>query len=139
MPAIALMLSLCSVGHAQQFEDFGAFEVHYSTINTQQLSESIARNFDIERRDNRAMLNVSVIDTYTDEVVKADITVTARNLLGQPRELQFDELQRDGVYYYIGQFRIYNEEVLRFFLTVKPEDHAGRPFEFQFSQQFYSP
>jgi len=141
--ALGTTALLCSVlllsvsAQAQQFESFGQYEVHYSTLNTNQLTPQVAQAFGIQRAGTQAMLNISVIDTETGEPAEAQVTATATNLTGQLRELTLRELREQESIYYIGQFRIHNEESLRFEIEVKPDNHEGAPFEMEFRQQFF--
>ncbi len=135
---LAVLLALAWSAQAQQFESFGKYEVHYSTLYTNQLSPEIARAFGIQRAGTQAMLNITVLDSDTDEAVEADINGSAINLTGQLRELNLRELREQEAIYYIGQFRIHDEETLRFELNVKPTAHDGQPFMVEFRQQFFT-
>ena len=135
---LAVLLSASSLTLAQQYEAFGQYEVHYSTINTNQLTPQIAQSFGIQRAGTQAMLNITVIDTVTDEPVEAEISVTATNLTGQLRQLDLRELREQEAIYYIGQFRIHNEETLNFEIEIQPSGRSGAPFELEFRHQFFT-
>lgn len=123
---------------AQQAETFGPFEVHYSAINTSQLSPTVARAYDIQRSGNRAMLNIAVLRSGDpeDEPVSATVTAQTVNLTGQRRNIEMREIRDQGAIYSIGTFRISNEEIITFRVSVQPEGHAA-PYEFTFQQKFY--
>ena len=123
---------------AQQFEAFGQYEVHYSTLNTNQLTPQVAQAFGIRRAGTQAMLNISVIDSETGEPVAAEVSARATNLSNQLRNLNIRELREQEAVYYIGQFRIYDEEVLRFEVQIQPEGRTDPPFELTFRKQFYT-
>lgn len=60
---LTFALCLPILVQAQQFESFGQYEVHYSTLNTNQLTPQVAQAFGIQRAGTQAMLNISVIDS----------------------------------------------------------------------------
>jgi len=123
---------------AQQSQNFGDYEVHYNTINTNVLTPDVASAYGIQRAGTQAMLNVTVLRKGDREPVDAQVTATATNLTGQRREIELREIKDQGAIYYIGQFRIRDEERLNFNLQVQPDSHDGAPFEFTFRQQFYT-
>lgn len=123
---------------AQQAEQFGDYEVHYNTLNTNQLSPDIASVYGIQRAGTQAMLNITVLEMSTGEPVEAEIDATATNLTGQRRDIGLRQIEDQGAIYYIGQFRIHDEESLNFNVQVQPEGHDGAPFEIQFRQQFFT-
>lgn len=135
---LAFSLLVSSLALAQQHQTFGQYEVHYSTINTNQLTPQIAQAFGIQRAGTQAMLNITVIDTQTGDPVEAEISAIATNLTGQLRQLNLRELREQEAIYYIGQFRIHNEETLRFEIEVQPDGHTGEPFELEFRHQFFT-
>jgi len=123
---------------AQQSQEFGDYEVHYNTLNTNMLSPEIASVYGIQRAGTQAMLNVTVLHKESREPLEARITATATNLTGQRRDVELRQIQDQGAIYYIGQFRIHNEETLNFNVQVQPAGHDGAPFQLQFRQRFYT-
>ena len=123
---------------AQQSKQYGKYEVHYNTLNTNMLSPEIASAYGIQRAGTQAMLNITVVDRETREAVEADVDVTATNLTGQLRDLELRRINDQGAIYYIGQFRIHDEEILKFDVDVQPKGREGPPFELNFQQQFFT-
>ncbi|MEX0915820.1 MAG: DUF4426 domain-containing protein [Wenzhouxiangellaceae bacterium] len=139
--AVALLVlaaSMASPATAQQSQQFGDYEVHYNTLNTNMLSPEIASVYSIQRAGTQAMLNVTVLNNESREPMEAEISATATNLTGQRREIELRKIDDQGAIYYIGQFRIHDEEMLNFNLQVQPEDHDGEPFTMTFRQQFFT-
>jgi len=138
-PVLFSLASLTGAVSAQQFEDFGTYEVHYSAMNTSLLSPEVARAYDIQRSGNRAMLNITILDKSGDgwpEPISARVEASAINLTGQRRAIELREIRDQGAIYYIGTFRITNEENMNFRVTVQPAGDL-RPREFSFRQMFY--
>ncbi|AKS43073.1 DUF4426 domain-containing protein [Wenzhouxiangella marina] len=133
------LLFFSSLALAQQAEDFGRYEVHYSTLNTSLLTPEVARAYGLERSGNRAMVNITVL-TKTDDGLgtptPASVQVESMNLLGQARTIDMREIRDQDAIYYIGTFRISNEENINFNVTVQPEGEAV-PRTFSFRQMFY--
>lgn len=125
---------------AQQAEDLGTHWIHYSAINTSQLTPQVASAIGVQRSASRALLNIAVLrknEDGLDQPVRAQIRVQAVNLAGQRREVELRELVEQDAVYYLGSFRIHNEERITFRVSVLPEDLAGPPREFSFQQQFF--
>ncbi len=125
---------------AQQAEDLGTHWVHYSTINTSQLTPQVASAIGVQRSASRALLNIAVLRKSADGMdlpVRAQIRVQAVNLAGQRREVELREVVEQDAVYYLGSFRIHNEERMTFRVSVLPEDLSGAPREFSFQQQFF--
>lgn len=134
------VLFLISAGvHAEQFKEVGNYVVHYNTINTSFLSADVARKYDIQRSNRRAMVNIAVQKKAQGPAatpVHAAIKVTATNLNGQLRQVDMRALEDGDAVYYIGELGIENEEVLNFHVEVKPEG-ASDAFDFTFQEQFF--
>lgn len=127
-----------STALAQQSETFGRYEVHYSSIYTEQLSPQVASASDIQRSGSRAILNITVLDHGSGEPVAAEVRASASNLTGQRRDIEMRSIEDQGAIYAIGQFRVRNEETLNFRVEVRPEGQAGPPLILTFSQRYYT-
>lgn len=136
--AAALAASFPASLTAQQSRAFGAWEVHYNTLNTNMLSPDVASVYGIQRAGTQAMLNVTVLERESGEAVEASVEATATNLTGQRREIELRQINDQGAIYYIGQFRIHDEETLNFDVRVQPDGHDGAPFELVFRQRFFT-
>ena len=124
--------------------DIGNHIVHFSAQSTDQLPPAIAREYNIVRSKNRAMLNVSVIGKADSKPVAAEVTVNTVNLTGQLKNITMREIRegREGhddivAIYYIGDTTVANREVLVFDISVKP-DGEETISEVRFKRQFYS-
>jgi hypothetical protein len=121
------------------FEEFGNYVVHFNAQPTTRLTAGVAEEFGIQRGEDRAMLNISVIDRSVEDApvpVTAAVEVMATNLTGQVKDLQVRELERGDAIYYIGEFRVADQEIVNFDVSVRPEG-MDAPYEFRFQQQFF--
>ena len=120
--------------------DIGNHVIHFSAQSTDQLPPAVAREYDIVRSKNRAMLNVSVIRESDNLPVIAEVTIKTVNLTGQLKNITMRKIEEPGdviAIYYIGDTTIANREVLVFDISVKPEGEDA-PSAIRFKRQFYS-
>jgi hypothetical protein len=120
--------------------DIGDYVVHFSAQSTDHLPPAVAREYNIVRSKNRAMLNVSVIRKSDSAPVTADVTVQTVNLTGQLKNVTMRKIEEPGdvvAIYYVGDTTVANREVLVFDLKVKPDGKTAVS-ELRFKRQFYS-
>jgi hypothetical protein len=111
--------------------------VHFNAQLTGQLPAEIARLYNIVRSNNRAMLNVSVVDQETGNSVPATVSVKAVNLTGQLKTVNMRRIDEQEAIYYIGETPVANQETLIFDISVTP-DGVSMPSELRFKRQFYT-
>lgn len=119
------------------FVDIGDHVVHFSAQSTDQLPPEVARAYNIVRSQNRAMLNVSVLEEGTNKAVTADVAVKTVNLTGQLKNVTMRMIQEQDAIYYIGETPVANQEVLIFDISVTP-DGAAEATDVRFKRQFYT-
>ena len=101
--------------------NIGEFVVHFSAQSTDQLPPDVARNYNIVRSKNRAMLNVSVLRAADNKPVTAIVTVKTVNLTGQLKNITMRQVNEGEAIYYIGEVTIANRETLIFDIGVTPD------------------
>ena len=117
--------------------DIGNHTVHFSAQSTDQLPPEVARAYGIVRSQNRAMLNVAVLEKGTTTAVTADITVRTVNLAGQLKNVTMRKVEEQEAIYYIGETGIANRETLIFNIRITPEG-ATEASELKFTREFYT-
>ena len=120
--------------------DIGNHVIHFSAQTTDQLPPAVAREYNIVRSKNRAMLNVSVLKKPDNMPVTADVTVKTVNLTGQLKNITMREIKEPGdvvAIYYIGDTTVANREVLVFDISIKP-DGEDTTSDVRFKKQFFS-
>jgi len=140
LAAVFVLMSLANAVPAQQASEQGAYTVHYSAMNTSQLTPEIARAYGIQRSSSLAMLNIAVLKKDGEGLqapVSAGVKASARNLTGQWREIPLREIREGDAIYYIGEFRVNNMETFDFTVQVTPAGE-NRPLEVRFRQQFFT-
>jgi predicted small lipoprotein YifL len=122
------------------FQTFGAFEVHYNALRTDEIAADVARAYGIERSSNRVMLNVSLLRKNPDgstTPIDGKVTATAYNLNGQLKDLQMRRITEGTSVYFIGEVGISGSEILVFNIEAVPIDQAEK-FKVQFKREFFS-
>lgn len=136
-----LFASLLPAGvMAENVVNFGDYAVHYNALRTDTLTPEIAQAYQLTRRNNRAMVNITVQKKGAGGKTiphKAKVEGFASNLNAQVKSLEFREIQDGDAIYYIAETQVSNEETLRFEIKVTPEGNATSTLV-KFSQQFFT-
>lgn len=142
LAAIAFMAAIATPfsALATQSVKFGNYIIQYSALTTDNLEESIAKIHHIKRGRNRMMLNIVVQEKTADKqikTVKADVTASTSNILGQIMNLDMRPIREGEAIYYIGESKVTNKETVNFTVHVKPED-SSETHTLSFRQQFFT-
>lgn len=113
------------------------FTIHFSALSTDQLPPEVARQYNIVRSKNRAMLNVSILNDETGGASTGSVSVKTVNLTGQLKNVNMRKIQEQEAIYYIGEIPVANSETLVFDITVVPEGNDS-PIDVRFKRQFYT-
>jgi hypothetical protein len=117
--------------------DIGDHIVHFSALSTDQLPPDVARNYNIVRSKNRAMLNVSVLRESDQVAVTANVTVKTVNLTGQLKNITMRRINEQEAIYYIGEVAVANRETLIFDISITP-DGVNSSSDVRFKRQFFT-
>ena len=134
--ALALTMSLALPSHAEQAIYSQKYDIHYNAFNTMMVTPEVAQSYGFTRARNRALLNISVIDSTTKKPLPAVVTGTRTNIIGQVLPLEFLQIKEQNAIYYIAQLRFTEEEMWRFELKIQPDLNAN-PIPLKFNQTFY--
>ena len=119
------------------FVDIGEHVVHFSALSGDQLPPEVARQYNIVRSKNRAMLNVSVLEDGSNKAVTANVVVKTVNLTGQLKTVTMRKIEEQEAIYYIGETPVANRETLIFDISVTPEGVAEAS-DLRFKRQFFT-
>jgi len=139
LAAALLSLLVSFTVQAEQSKVFGNYTVHYSVFTTDNLTPSVAKQYNIPRSKKRALLNVSVLKKTSDgssKPSKAIIKGTTTNLNQQLRELELREISEKGAIYYIAEAPVDHAEILKYKLDVTPHGEKTT-YTVSFQEQFY--
>ena len=133
-----LLLMMPVVAYAQS-KEFGLYTVYYSAFTADLLTPSVAKEYQVPRSKNRAILNISVRKKQAGGLTKpsyATLNITVANLSQQLKTLEAREIASKDAIYYIAETTIDDAEVLKYNIEVLPED-GSTPYTFSFSEEFY--
>ncbi len=129
---VLFLCSLCISVHAEQKEVFEDWEIHYSVFNSTFLDPEVAKNYDITRAVDRAVVTISVLNPELKSV-KTNLKGTLTNQLSQEIRLNFNEID-DAAVYYVASVRFSDQEILKFKITAElPQGQRT----LSFSQKLY--
>ncbi|MGL6149548.1 MAG: DUF4426 domain-containing protein [Plesiomonas sp.] len=137
------LLFVGPIAHAEQQQQVGGLEVHYSAFPSTLLSPAIATQYGLTRSAYRIILNVTALDpNKAGKPAQAiALTGTAQNLIGNTRELNFRSIQEGEAHYYLAEIPVVNEETYRFSLQINRPKNSQETFSggtLQFQQTFYT-
>ena len=131
-----LLASLTLPSYAEQAIYSPDYDIHYNAFNTMMVPPEVAQSYGFTRARNRALLNISVLDSSTKKALPAVVTGTRANIIGQLLPLEFVQIKEQNAIYYIAQLRFTEEEMWRFELQIQPDLNADA-IPLKFSQTFY--
>ncbi|MCJ8349647.1 DUF4426 domain-containing protein [Moritella sp.] len=131
---LAITLLVSAAANAEQMQKLGDWDVHYIAFPSTFLTSDIASDYDINRSKYLGIINISVLDSETLKAQAVTMTVTARNLLGNIRELDVREIREQNAIYYIAEVPHRNEETYRIKVTISSGNQTQ---ELKFQQKFY--
>ncbi len=114
----SLLLMSSLIAHAEQKQTLGEWDVHYIVVSTPFLTPDVAASYGIVRSKFNALVNISVLDKTTGKAQRADVTGTARNLLGNNRTLTFKKVEEGDAIYYLAVLPFRDQETFRFEIDV---------------------
>ena len=125
---------------AENVVRFGDYDVHYNALRTDVLTPEIAQAYQLTRRNNRAMVNITVQKRSAGGKTvphKAKVDGFASNLTAQVKNLEFREIHDGDAIYYIAETQISNDETLNFEIKVTPEGNTTST-QVKFNQKFFT-
>lgn len=140
LTAGAALLLLPVFSWAENSTKIPGYTIHHNALTTDTLQPDVASSYNIRRSKNRAMLNVSIIKDKagtTGTPVSGKVSVKARNLRGQVRDIPMREIKEAEAIYYIGDFLVENQETVTFQISVMPANETAT-HNATIEQQFFT-
>ena len=140
---IGTLLTLSSLlafnAYAENSKSFGDYVVHYNAFRSDTLTPEIAKAYQLTRRNNRMVVNITVLKKDNNHTipVKSKVSGFASNLTGQVKELNFKEVVEADAIYYLAQAQISNRETLKFEIKTTPVGQS-KSTKIKFDQQFFT-
>jgi hypothetical protein len=137
---ILALLGFGANATAENSRVFGDYVVHYNAFRSDTLSPEIAKAYELTRRNNRIIVNITVLQKVmgtTGKPVAATVAGNASNLTGQMKNLEFREIKEGTAIYYLAELKVSDGEFLKFKINITPEGEEG-PARLQFSKRFFT-
>lgn len=112
-----LLLSLPT--SAEQKQQLGHWDVHYILMPTTLLDADIAKNYQLSRSRNYQLLNISVLDSKSQQAQTVEISGTATNLAGQRQQLSFRPIKDGPALYYLAGVEARSEQKMTIELSIR--------------------
>lgn len=119
---------------ADQKQQLGDWDVHYIAFPAPLLTPEIAKQYRIQRSKYNAVINISVLDTASQQAQKVNITGIAKDIQGRQIALDFTEVVEGKAVYYLAQLPFRNLQRFDFTLTLSQNDQLQ---QLKFKQTFY--
>lgn len=119
---------------AEQKQVLGNWDVHYIVVNSTFFSPEIARQYGLVRSKYNALVNISVLNSDSQQAQTVGMSGTATNLLGTEKALSFKKVQEGDAIYYLAVFSFRNEETYRFNIDIQRGDRVET---LKFQQKLY--
>ena len=98
--------------NAAQFKEFFNLQVHYMALPTTFILPEVAQKYNIKRSKTNGLINISILDKkQKNKAIQGVLTGTAKNLIGQTRELEFLEIKEGASIYYLADYPYINEKL----------------------------
>lgn len=136
---ILLLWMLPLVAQAQQFEQVGSYQIHYSAVSTDFLPQSVTDVHGIQRSPALALLNVSVLEEVDGDLRPVNAAVSGSVGEVQSKEatpLQFRAIREGDAQSQVAVFTLRDDEPMHFALEVR-YDRNLPPAEVNFIQRFH--
>ncbi|MFQ3249076.1 MAG: hypothetical protein ACI9O6_000880 [Glaciecola sp.] len=118
---VAVILMPATVS-AEEKTELGDWEVHHIVLPTTFLTAEIAKANGIVRSKYNSMVNISVLDSTSKKAQNVSMKGTARNLLGNSKQLEFKTVRDGDAIYYLAVFSHAHKENFRFDITIQQGD-----------------
>ena len=131
----AIVMMLVSMGlNAEQMKKLGDWDVHYIAFPATFLIPEIAVENDIQRSKFNGVINISVLDSASQQAQQVTIRGTAKDLVGRQRKLEFNQVVEGDAVYYLATIPYQNEQLYNFTIDIS---QANQQQQLTFSHTFY--
>ena len=114
-----ILSALSASAFAEQKQTLGEWDVHYMVVSTPFLTPEVAANYGIVRSKFNALVNISVLDKVAGAAQRADVTGTAKNLIGNASKITFKKVEEGDAIYYLAVLPFRDQETFRFEIDVQ--------------------
>lgn len=131
---LLLGLSISLSAQAEQKQQLGNWDVHYIAFPAPLLTAEVAQQYRLQRSKYNGIINISVLDSSTQQAQKVAISGIAKDLQGRQRTLEFSEVIEGDAVYYLAQLPFRHEQRFSFTLNISSGNQSQ---QLKFDQTFY--
>lgn len=124
---------------AMHVSEFGRYTLHANAISSEFLPATTAKQHGIDQASDRGILNLVILERQGKRqvTVRAKVTASKVNQLGQREEIEMRAIEANGRVSYLGTFGFAPLHNFRFTITVLPAGAgAGEPLKIEFEDRF---
>lgn len=103
---------------AEQMKQLGNWDVHYMALPATFLTPEVAVEYGIQRSKFNGVINISVLDSKTQQAQQVAISGIAKDLFGRQRELEFNQVTEGDAVYYLATVPYQNEQLYNFTINI---------------------
>jgi len=130
----ALVVMMSTGANAEQKKTLGDWDIHYMVVNTPFLTPEVASRYGIVRSKYNALVNISVLNSKSQEAQRVSVSGTARNLLGNTKTLTFKKVEDGDAIYYLAVVPFRDQETFQFAIDVQKGNDTQK---LTFKQKMY--
>lgn len=119
---------------AEQKQQLGQWDVHYMLMPTTMLDAKVAQQYQLSRSRNYQLLNISVLDTASQQAQQVELSGSAINLAGQRQALTFRPVREGQALYYLAGVEARSEQKMTLSIEIRQGNQLQK---LEFSQDVY--
>ena len=122
---------------AENTKKYKLHTVHYNAFPTDSLPSEMTQRYHLKRSKNMALVNISVVKNEASiqiQGVKSTVNGVLTNLMGQEKELSFQEVHEGQSYYYLAQVAVEHNQVVKFKIQINTTENQN--YSLVFDKQF---
>ncbi|SNY46337.1 protein of unknown function [Arsukibacterium tuosuense] len=129
-----LMLLVSTQADAEQMKKLGNWDVHYIAFPATFLTPEIAVENEIQRSKFNGVINISILDSASQQAQQVAISGIAKDLFGRQRELEFNQVVEGDAVYYLATVPYQNEQLYNFTINI---GQGNQQQQLTFSHTFF--
>lgn len=129
---LAGLLSASAVfAQAEQKQQIGDWEVHYSAFNSTFLTPEIAAQYNLVRSEKRGLVNIAILDATRKTAIEAEPKGYVTNPRGGVQDLEFQQIVEGDSVYYLASFLFGDGELMRFSINFPSTKNTPQTLTFE--------
>ena len=107
------------------------YTAYLSTNKTSDLSEKMAKKYSLERKENLAMLNISILRNSDWKSIDGIIEIRVKNLIGQSKKIDKYTIKENGAISNSFISPISNQETLLYSVSISVQEQSNGKIEYR--------